>query len=124
MDLVPFIYIPRWKFPVTPRSRFQVVALHPETTWPPFAASNRPNLCVTASVNAPSSCPNKFAFEQLRRNCSAVQLYKRTSPAPPCVRMARAISSFPVPVSSSMRTVDFGWGHSQDLIQHFTDRPA
>ena len=25
MDLVPFIYIPRWKLPETPRSRFPVV---------------------------------------------------------------------------------------------------
>ena len=27
MDLVPFIYIPRWKLPETPRSRFPVVPL-------------------------------------------------------------------------------------------------
>src|SRR5271163_3213431 len=27
MDLIPFVYIPRWRFRGTPRSRFQVVPL-------------------------------------------------------------------------------------------------
>jgi len=72
---------------------------------PPFASSSNPCFCCRASVKGALLVAEQLGFQELPGDGGAVHLQHRLSRRPESSWIQCAMSSFPVPLSPSIRTL-------------------
>ncbi len=84
---------------------------------PPWATSKSPFFRCLASVKAPDSWPNSSVSSRVSVMAPQLKLTKGLSARGESAWMARATSSFPVPLSPVTRTVELGRRHRADHLE-------
>src|ERR1700693_321268 len=87
---------------------------------PPSASSNRPGLSLSAPVNAPFTCPKNSLSKRPSGTALQFNLTRVRSLRALCSWMARAPSSFPVPLSPVDQDGSIGGRNELNLLHHLS----